>query len=374
MSYTIRATEIKLGACKIWYWDTNGWVPVGATTEGVSISYSPKFFDLTIDQLGTTVVKKVLQGEEAKINFTIAERGLAKLQLAIPFGTIYQSGGSQAMGVGSNPGGDLLDHTVKLKLHPINNLGTSGVDDESFIDDDIMIWDAGNADSVELPYMVDKARTYKVSMTLFPDFDQTAGRYLFVIGDTSISADSTAPTVQASNPAAGGSGVAITASIVALTSEPIRELEEDEPNAIVKLVKDSDFSNVAGAVSSEKYVEGTASAGTSTTMTLEAGDVFADDCMNGLYAEITGGTGQSPTLVAITDSDTGDNSITVAAWPNGTPDSTSTYRIHTTRITFDPTASLDNSTAYDLVVSNMVDLAGNVQTNVDIRQFTTVAP
>jgi hypothetical protein len=38
------------------------------------------------------VVKKVLQGEEAKISFGIAEK-IRKLALAIPIGTLYSSRG-----------------------------------------------------------------------------------------------------------------------------------------------------------------------------------------------------------------------------------------------------------------------------------------
>ncbi len=55
-----------------------------------------------------------------------------------------------------NAGGDMLDNTVKLRVHPINTLGTNGTDDEDAIDDDITIWKAGNADAVEFPYSADQ--------------------------------------------------------------------------------------------------------------------------------------------------------------------------------------------------------------------------
>lgn len=373
MSYTIRPSDIQLGACKIWYWDANGWVAVGATSGGTTLTYSPKFFDLTIDQLGSTVVKKVLQGEEAKISFGIAEKGFGKLSLAIPFGTLYSSGGKEAFGVGVNAGGDMLDNTVKLRVHPINTLGANGTDDEDYIDDDITIWKAGNADAVEFPYSSDQVRAYKVTMTLFPDFDETSGRYLFVIGDTGVESDSTLPGVNAISPADGATGVLTNVAVVILTTEPIREISEGIPSAIVTLLDSATHSAVEAAVTGEQYVEGTAQSATSTTLVLETGDVFEDDCMNGLYVEITSGTGASDTLVAITDSDASSNDITVAAWPAGTPDSTSTYRIHSTRITVDPSSDLSASTNYDLIVANMTDLADNRQSSAFASSFTTAS-
>lgn len=373
MSYEIHPNAIQLGACKIWYWDTNGWAAVGATSGGTTLTYSPKFFDLTVDQLGSTVVKKVLQGEEAKLAFGIAERGLSRLKLAIPFGTIYGTGSSESFGVGVNAGGDMLDNSVKLRLHPINTRGTNGTDDEDYIDDDITVWKAGSADAVEFPYSSDQVRVYKVTMTLFPDFDQSAGRYLFVIGDTSLESDSTPPSVLAVYPADGASDVDAGQTLTVLLSEELRELAEGVPNASLSLVSDADHSAIDCEVSGESTVDGTAQGATTTTLTLETGDVFADDCMNGLLVEIVSGTGKSSAKVEILDSTASTNRITVAAWPNGTPDTTSAYRIHATRVTVDPGADLSASTRYLIVVSNAVDLCGNVQQDAFVSSFTTAS-
>lgn len=373
MAYAVTPGNINLGACKIWYHDTNGFVALGATVGGTAIKYSPKFLDLKIDQYGDAVVKKILQSESASISFGIAEAGLERLNIAIPFGTIYADGNQKAMGIGAGVGGDLLERTAKLKVHPINNRGAHYSDDESYTDDDFIIWKAGNASVVELSYSSDSAHTYKVTLDIYPDFAQSAGKYLFVIGDPSITGDSTAPSVHTSDPDDGDIDIAVDQSPVIIMSEPIRMIDKTTPNCIANLIKESDHSVVSATISAEQYMEGTATDATSTTLDLASGDVFADDCFNGLSIEIYDGTGAKPgTLIAITDSDYINNRITVSAWSNGTPDTTSKYRIHATRITVDPASSLSGSTDYNLIVANAVDLSGNVQTSIDERDFTTI--
>lgn len=382
MAYNINTGAIQLGPCKIWYWDTNGYVAVGGTEGGTRINYSPKFFDLKIDQMGETVVKKILQGEEASIAFGIAETGFEKLQLAIPFGTIYTDAGNKSFGVGVNSGGDLLSKTVKLKVHPINTKGASGVDDETYIDDDFMIWKTGNAEAVEIPYTNDAPRTYQVTMNIFPDLDQNAGRYLFVIGDPSISADSTPPDVNKPTSANEGCyplddavAVAITVVPKIVMSEVIRELSGETINGIVKLVKDdtvaNTHTNVAIAVGFEQYIEGLALVATASTLDLASGEISQDDQLNGLYIEITDGTGVGDDLIAITDSTTANDRVTVAAWVNGTPDATSRYKIHGSRVTITPTASLTAAKAHNILIANMVDRAENIQTNIFESSFET---
>lgn len=382
MAYNINTGAIQLGPCKIWYWDGNGYASIGATEGGTRINYSPKFFDLKIDQTGETVVKKILQGESASIAFGIAETGFEKLQLAIPFGTIYTNAGNKSFGVGVNSGGDLLDNTAKLKVHPINTRGTGGTDDESYIDDDFTIWMAGNAEAVEIPYTNDAPRTYQVTMNIFPDFNQNNGRYLFVIGDPAISADSTPPDVNKPTSANEGcypldNEAAFATSGVprVVLSEVIRETDDDLPNAIVKLIEDNTtantHSNVDITVGFEQYITGDVLAATATTLDLASGDVDQDDQMNGLYVEITDGTGAGDDLIAITDSATANDRITVASWPNGTPDNTSKYKIYASRITLTPVSVLTSARAYNIVLANMVDLAGNIQTDIFESSFVT---
>ena len=72
---------------------------------------------------------------------------------------------------------------------------------------------------------------------------------------------------------------------------------------------------------------GTAQTGSSTTITLASGESALDDYFNGSQITLTGGTGQSSSAVDITDYNGSTKVATVASWPAGTPDATSTYSI-----------------------------------------------
>ena len=72
---------------------------------------------------------------------------------------------------------------------------------------------------------------------------------------------------------------------------------------------------------------GTAQAGSGTSITLASGESALDDYFNGAQITLTGGTGQSSSAVDITDYNGSTKVATVASWPAGTPDATSTYSI-----------------------------------------------
>jgi hypothetical protein len=83
----------------------------------------------------------------------------------------------------------------------------------------------------------------------------------------------------------------------------------------------------AGAIPELGIVDrGTAQSATATTLVLRSASGFADDALNGMIVFQTGGT-NSPQAARITDTDLSDDSITVAAWPQGTPGGTITYAI-----------------------------------------------
>ena len=70
---------------------------------------------------------------------------------------------------------------------------------------------------------------------------------------------------------------------------------------------------------------GTLQAATATTGTLAVG--FPTFSLVDQYIQITSGPGRSAVAVLITVYNTGTGGFTIAAWPNGTPDNTSTYCI-----------------------------------------------
>lgn len=81
-------------------------------------------------------------------------------------------------------------------------------------------------------------------------------------------------------------------------------------------------------ITGHQMTYGTAQSATATTIVIDANASGVDDTYNGQYIEIISGTGVSATLVAITDYAGATNTVTVASWPNGTPDNTSVYAIH----------------------------------------------
>lgn len=366
-------TKIQMGAAKIFVDESGVWSDIGATIGGATFDTSVNYFDLMIDQYGDTPVSKRQTGELASISFNIAQNELTLLQLAMPMGTLYSSGGKLALGGGRAPGTDGLGLASKIKLHPINQLGTGGADDETYLDHDIILWKALSTEAIALSYKVGEVQQYAVKMVAFPDTSQASGRQLYLIGDPTATADTTAPDILSSVPADAASGVAITVEPVLITTEPIR-VSDDTLLGVCKLQVASTHADVACDVAVEQYIEGTALAGAATTMDLATGDVPADDALNGLYVEITGGTGKISTLVEITDSAAANNRITVAAWVAGTPDTTSTYKIYASRLTITPDASLSNSVEYDILTSGLIDMSANAQGDVDKRSFTTVAP
>jgi hypothetical protein len=289
-------------------------------------------------------------------------------------GTLYSSGGKLAIGGGRSPGTDGLTLASKIKLHPINQLGTDGADDLTYTDHDIILWKALSTEAISLSYKVGEVQQYAVKMVAFPDTSQPSGRQLYLIGDPAATADTTAPDILASVPADTGTDVAITVEPVLITTEPIRTTGTTLLG-VCKLQVASTHADVASTVVAEQYIEGTAVSATATDLVMDAGEVPANDCYNGLYVELTAGTGKSATLIAITDSVAGaGNKIVVAAWPAGTPDSTTTYKIHASRITITPDASLTNSVEYDILTSGLLDMSANPQADVDKRSFTTIAP
>ena len=72
---------------------------------------------------------------------------------------------------------------------------------------------------------------------------------------------------------------------------------------------------------------GTAQAGSSTSITLASDASADDDYYNGSQITLTGGTGQSTTIVDITDYVGSTKVATVASWPSGTPSTDTTYSV-----------------------------------------------
>lgn len=90
---------------------------------------------------------------------------------------------------------------------------------------------------------------------------------------------------------------------------------------------------------------GTAQSATVTTLVIDANASTVDDTYNDQNIEIISGTGAGSDLIPITDYVGATKTATVASWPNGTPDATSVYVIHS-----DPIDVAVPSPTYDSIV------------------------
>lgn len=87
------------------------------------------------------------------------------------------------------------------------------------------------------------------------------------------------------------------------------------------------FDGTAGAIAELGILDrGTAQSASSTGMVLRSAAAFADDSLIGCIVMQTGGT-NAPQVARITDNVLSTDTITVAAWPNGTPGGSITYTI-----------------------------------------------
>lgn len=360
-------------ACKV-YVRAHGasvWTRAGGTTGGVTVTNTPTYTDCNLDEYGTSPIEKILSGEEASVSGTFGVYDKDALELCLPMGTVYTQGANEAIGIGRNVGVKLTDHTFEMKIHPINTLGASGGDDETYLADDYTFFKVANAGDLSDMFNTGEQKTLDFTFYVFHDSDRTMPN-MYIIGDPDIvnSPTTGAPAILSSNPADGATAVVVSDDILLYTSLPIRMATTTTPDGNFQVFNDLTHAEIACTVTAEQTVTGDVTSATATTLVIEAGDIFADDCLNGAYVEITDGTGKSSTLVAITDSVESTNTLTVAAWPSGTPDSTSSYKLHVTAVTINPDSSLASATKFDVIASAMRGV--NAETSeAEVFSFTT---
>jgi hypothetical protein len=197
MSYAVDASEIKIGSAKVWADNGGGNRAIGFTLDDVVIRKTAEYHDTKAGQLGSMIIDKKLIGESAEVEFSMLQTNWDNLKLALPMSTVYTGTGT-SLGIGNDPYGSLLDKAIKLTIHPINQEGVGGIDDETFLDDDVTLWKCANAEGFELPFKSGDDKVYKIKMTVFPDTAKSAGMYLGIIGDpANTTLDTTPPTLSA---------------------------------------------------------------------------------------------------------------------------------------------------------------------------------
>ena len=195
MSFTYDIDNIKLGACKIWVDKGAGYSPVGMTQDAQTISYTPKWADVMANETGSVLLDKILIGEELKFAMTFVELTEENFKTAFPNATEF-SGTGKSYGFGKPQYSKVSDTFVKIKIHPMNQVGTSGADDETVLTDDVTFWLCANVAATPIDYVKDKPNALKVEFDVFWDDTKPAGMKMAVKGDpANTTLDVTRPTV-----------------------------------------------------------------------------------------------------------------------------------------------------------------------------------
>lgn len=166
----------RMGAASI----TFGGQTIGHTSGGVTFHYEPHLNDIIFDQYGDTPADKILGGENLQIVVNLAEPVVDLLQVAIPEGIQAGSGGNKRLTIGKDAGFSLRSVAAQLVLHPLDKT----VSDTT---EDVVIYKAVVADTVELNYEVDNQRVFQVTFQALLDESFGNSRRLGHVGTTNVS-------------------------------------------------------------------------------------------------------------------------------------------------------------------------------------------
>lgn len=166
------ATNMKIGACKVWFKGRF----LGKTKGGVTINYSPEMRKMIADQWGETPLDYAVVGEMAQITLRLTEETILNWKDAIPAGTLAGAGGGR-LTLGVNAGKRLASDAGQLILHPM-----AFDDDDATMD--LVIHKAVSVEEVEVEKTNDDQVVIEVTMVALVDETKSAGNWLGHIGDS----------------------------------------------------------------------------------------------------------------------------------------------------------------------------------------------
>lgn len=178
--------NVKSGPVLLYFDDGSGWRLIGLTKGDVKFATDPKYKDRVFHQTGETIMGKRMTALNGTVKFTVGEETHENLKMAMPYATVYTDGDKTAIGAGMKSGFDVLESAGRLRIHPINELGTDGDDDPSYTDNDVTIWKVANAKGVERTFTSSDDRVFDVEMDMYPDTTKPAAYCLFVEGDLTV--------------------------------------------------------------------------------------------------------------------------------------------------------------------------------------------
>lgn len=163
-------TKIQMGPCSVTYKGSD----LGHTKGGVTVTYSPDYYESSVDKFGSSVVEKYLVGERMSAEFSLAEFTLANLQVAIAKGTLQ---GDDAVSVGSFAGKKASETAGLLILHP---LALASSDRNS----DVSIFKAVVTNELTIEHNNEGEKVLPVIMDGLIDENRSDGSLIGFIGDS----------------------------------------------------------------------------------------------------------------------------------------------------------------------------------------------
>lgn len=162
--------QIQLGPCSVTFKGRD----MGHTIGGVTVTYSPDFYDSKVDKYGSSVVEKFLVGEQLMAEGNLAEWALANFQDIINQSTLQ---GDDSVSVGSNAGKKASLLAGLLQLHPLAYAA-------SVRDYDVSIYKAVSVGELKLEHKTDGEKVLPFQFVGLIDENRSDGNMLGFIGDS----------------------------------------------------------------------------------------------------------------------------------------------------------------------------------------------
>lgn len=170
-------TEVEVaGPCKI----TLGGLDLGHTLDGVMLTAEREFLDVRVDRYSAPI-DKVLTSGGATVTFKLAQNNFRNKDLSMPETSSYDGAGvKDRVDLGADNGYSLRQNAQQLIIHPLKNAATD-------LSDDIVLYKAVSAESVELPYRVDEQLVLELTFHALVDEGYGTGRRLGHVGPADVS-------------------------------------------------------------------------------------------------------------------------------------------------------------------------------------------
>lgn len=160
-------TNVKVGVCDV-SWNS---VDLGHTKGGCTITYTPDWYEITVDEYGTTPADAVLKGERITVTVPLAESQLANLKVAMP----VTDDNTDNLTIGSTVGAKASTYAKQLVLHPI---------EATDISDDIIIYKALSIGEVVQDKKIDAETIITVTFLALIDESKSNLNLLAMFGDS----------------------------------------------------------------------------------------------------------------------------------------------------------------------------------------------